>query len=73
MPGHKQCHCGCRRLDKSRGVDGRRFYRCRVCGSEWSMGLQGRRQRYAPQRTGPQFAAQDPRRPSMMSGSPCAS
>ena len=53
-----KCRCGAsgHALEKGRGLDGRRAYRCRVCGSTWTNGLQGRTRRYSPQRTGYQFA-----------------
>ena len=41
--------------DKGRAVDGRRAYRCRVCGATWTEGLQGRKRRWSPQRDGNQF------------------
>lgn len=47
--------CGCRLLDKGRGFDGRRFYRCRKCDNRWSEGLQGRERKYSEQRIVPQF------------------
>ena len=42
-------------LDKGRATDGRRCYRCRKCGHQWSWGSQGRAPRYSVQRWGFQF------------------
>ena len=42
-------------IDKGRGLDGRRCYRCNNCGHTYSKGLQGRKRKYSPQRTGFQF------------------
>ena len=53
----RQCStCGCTHVDKGRGHDGRRCYRCQNCGTEWSEGNQGRERTYSPQRDGFQFA-----------------
>lgn len=41
--------------DKGRAFDGRRAYRCKNCGNEWTEGLQGRSQRFSMQRFGNQF------------------
>ena len=48
--------CHKRATDKGRAWDGRRAYRCRLCGQTWTFGLQGRRRRFSPQRIGYQFA-----------------
>ena len=37
--------------DKGRAADGRRAYRCRICGAQWTCGNQGRRRRYNVQRS----------------------
>lgn len=49
------CNVTCT-AEKGRAMDGRRAYRCRLCGATWTNGLQGRTRRYSPQRTGYQFA-----------------
>ena len=48
--------CGSRKVDRGRAADGRRAYRCRVCGATWTSGMQGRRQQFSDQRPGYQFA-----------------
>lgn len=42
--------------DKGRAFDGRRAYKCLQCGNEWTNGLQGRQQRFSPQRLTNQFS-----------------
>lgn len=42
-------------VEKGRAFDGRRAYRCRRCGCEWTNGIKGKR-RYSVQRVGHQFA-----------------
>lgn len=37
-------------------MDGRRAYRCKLCGSVWTQGLQGRKRNYSAQRPYYQFA-----------------
>lgn len=49
------CKCTCNKLDFGRAFDGRRAYRCKVCGNIWTDGMQGRQARYSPQRQGHQF------------------
>lgn len=49
-------NCNHPRPDKGRACDGRRAYRCPQCGNTWTRGLQGRRQRFSPQRESNQFA-----------------
>lgn len=41
--------------DKGRAFDGRRAYRCKRCGNEWTNGMQGRRKHYSIQRERNQF------------------
>ena len=33
--------CRSRNIDKGRGYDGRRAYRCNDCGQKWTQGMQG--------------------------------
>lgn len=47
--------CKSPRPEKGRAADGRRAYRCRNCGNQWTEGLQGCSQRFSPQREGNQF------------------
>lgn len=49
------CKVKVHQLDKGRAFDGRRAYRCPVCGSKWTEGTQGRKRRYSKQRPGYQF------------------
>jgi transposase-like protein len=49
-------HCHGTKHDKGRAFDGRRAYRCKLCGDIWTEGLQGRKQRFSPQRQDFQFA-----------------
>ena len=49
------CRKGFKHLEKGRTMDGRRCYRCKRCGMEWSQGMQGRERSYVPQRQGFQF------------------
>ncbi|MDD5589154.1 MAG: hypothetical protein PHP92_03820 [Candidatus Nanoarchaeia archaeon] len=44
------------KVDKGRAMDGRRAYRCKICGKVWTEGLQNRKQKYSSQREGYQFA-----------------
>jgi len=56
MPKH---HCAVHTSvppEKGRAMDGRRAYRCPVCVSVWTEGMQGRVKRYSSQRPGYQFA-----------------
>ena len=46
--------CGHRGLDRGRAFDGRRAYRCKRCGKQWTCGLQGRTKQYK-QTVGMQF------------------
>lgn len=50
-----KCKCGSKYLDKGRAFDGRRAYRCKVCETVWTYGMQGRERDYSPQRQGNQF------------------
>ena len=50
---HKRCRS--RHIDKGRAIDGRRVYRCRVCGCCWTLGGVEYKKRYSPQRDGYQF------------------
>ena len=52
----KCSHCNSTYTDRGRAFDGRRAYRCKVCGNVWTMGMQGRAKKYSPQRQGFQFA-----------------
>lgn len=52
----KCARCNHAGLEKGRGLDSRRIYRCLACGYSWSEGLQGRRRQYSIQRPGYQFA-----------------
>lgn len=45
--------------DKGRAVDGRRAYRCPKCKTQWTQGLQGRKQRFSEQRQNNQFATKE--------------
>ncbi len=44
------CCCGNDKHDKGRAWDGRRAYRCKCCGREWTEGMQGRKKKYSAQR-----------------------
>ena len=46
--------CKSKDIDKGRGFDGRRCYRCNNCGQTWSEGMQGRKKKYK-QSVGMQF------------------
>lgn len=48
--------CNHKGIDKGRAFDGRRAYRCRQCGYDWTNGLQGRKKQYSNQRMSNQFA-----------------
>ena len=50
------CRCKGKHIEKGRAADGRRAYRCGFCGTIWTNGLQGRKRKYAKQRSGYQFA-----------------
>lgn len=50
------CYCNASNPEKGRAMDGRRAYRCRSCGSEWTEGMQGRAKQYSKQRPSNQFA-----------------
>ncbi len=52
---NKICSCGSIYFDKGRAVDGRRAYRCKVCRTVFTEGLQGRKKRFHNQREGYQF------------------
>ena len=43
-------------IDRGRAMDGRRAYRCQMCGGTWTQGMQGRQRQYSVQRPGYQFA-----------------
>lgn len=48
--------CRHKGIDKGRAPDGRRAYRCQSCCEVWTMGMQGRKRKYSPQRESFQFA-----------------
>lgn len=48
-------NCHKRVVDRGRAFDGRRAYRCTLCGMTWTCGLQGRVQQFSSQRVGYQF------------------
>lgn len=51
----KCVNCNHTGIDKGRAFDGRKAYRCQLCGSVWTNGLQGKKQ-FSKQRIGYQFA-----------------
>lgn len=41
--------CNHPKPERGRAFDGRRAYRCPRCDNQWTMGLQGRQQKFNPQ------------------------
>ena len=52
----KCSNCNHSGVDKGRGFDSRRAYRCQNCGNTWAEGMQGKVKSYSKQRQGYQFA-----------------